>query len=396
MPHPRIKIVILGGGFGGIKAALELADSPKFDITLISDKDSFRYYPALYRSATGSKMSASSIPLSEIFKDKNVGLVKDSVAQLSRDKKEVKTKSGKNYKYDYLVVALGVITNYFGIKGLKEYSYGIKSQEEARELREHIHKQLVDEGKPDLNYVVIGGGPTGVELAGALPSYIEHVMKQHNLKHQKLHIDLVEAAPRLLPRMDKHYSQAVTKRLRKLGIKLYLNKTVQAETAEELVVSDHEIQSHTVVWTAGVTNHPLLKKAHFGLDGHGKVVVNEYLESEPNVFVIGDNASSPFSGMAQTALYDAAFVTENIKLLTSGKRMEKYKPRKPAYVTPVGPGWAAVQYRQIHIYGRLGWLMRSAADFLGYHDYEPWWTASRHWVAEAQQETSCPVCRTGV
>ncbi len=388
-----MKVVIVGGGFGGIKTSLELSDDSNFDVTLISDQDNFRYYPTLFRAATGNKMSSASIPLSEVLSGKNVELVIDQILQLSRDKKEVRTKTGKNYKYDYLVVALGVVTNYFGIKGLKEYSYGIKSQAEAKELREHIHNLIVDEGKPDSNYIIIGGGPTGVELAGALPSYIEHIMKRHNLGHHKLHIDLVEAAPRLLPRMDKHYSHAINKRLRKLGVKLYLKQTVQAETAEELMVSDHPIASHSVIWTAGVTNHPFLKKAKFALDEHGKVVVNEYLESEPNIFIIGDNASTLYSGMAQTALYDASFVAENLKLLTGGKRMNKYKPKKPAYVTPVGPGWAAVQYRQLHIYGWLGWLMRSAADFLGYHDYEPWWRASEHWMAGAQQETSCPVCK---
>lgn len=393
MAIQKIKVVILGGGFGGIKTALELVDDDKLDVTLISESENFRYYPTLFRAATGSKMSAASIPLQEIFEGKDIELVKAKVGDLSRHGKHVKLSSGKSYKYDYLVVALGVVTNYFGIKGLKEYSYGIKTQEEANELRGHIHKLLVDEGKPDSNYVVIGGGPTGVELAGALPAYIKHVMKRHKIQSHKLHIDLVEAAPKLVPRMDKYYSEAISKRLRKLGVKLYLNQAVQAATAEELMVSGHPIESHTVIWTAGVTNHPFLKNSRFALDEHGKVIVNEYLESEPSIFVIGDNAATTYSGMAQTALYDASFVSHNLKLLTRGKRLERYKPKKPVYVTPVGPKWAAVQYRQIHIYGWLGWFMRSAADFLGYHDYEPWWRASKHWLAESQYELDCPVCK---
>lgn len=393
MPHPKMKAVIVGAGFGGIKTALELSNNRHFSVTLISDSENFRYYPTLFKAATGNKMAAASIPLTEIFDGRNVGIVKDSMSELVRDKKQIKTKSGKVYKYDYLIVALGVVTNYFGIKGLKEYSYGIKTQDEANELRQHIHKLLVDEGKPDSNYVVIGGGPTGVELAGALPAYIRHIMRSHKIKNHKLHIDLVEAAPKLLPRMDKYYSRAVTKRLRKLGVKLFLNQTVQAATAEELMVSDHPIESHTVIWTAGVTNHPFLKKAKFTLDDHGKVAVNEYLESEPNIFVIGDNASTPFSGMAQTALHNAAFVAHNLKLLVRGHRMERYKPKNPFYVTPVGPQWAAVQYRQFHIYGWLGWMMRTAADFMGYRDYEPWWKASAHWIDEMQNEAACPVCK---
>jgi NADH dehydrogenase FAD-containing subunit len=96
--------------------------------------------------------------------------------------------------------------------------------------------------------------------------------------------------------------------------------------------------------------------------------------------------------MAQTALYDAKFIADNLRRQSSGRRQVPYKPKKPIYVTPAGPGWAAVLWNNIHIYGWLGWLLRSAADFAGYHDYEPWWTASQHWLAEYETESACPVC----
>jgi NADH dehydrogenase len=290
------------------------------------------------------------------------------------------------------VAALGVVTNYFGIKGLKEYSYGIKSQAEAMELRDHIHKLLLNDGKPDQNYVVIGGGPTGVELAAALPAYIKHIMRMHKLKDKKLHIELVEAAPRLMPRMPRDYSKAVARRLRQLGITLYLNEAVQAETVDSLTIGDHSIKSHTVAWTAGVTNHPFFDDNKFSFGEHGKVKVDEYLLAEEYIFVIGDNADTMYSGMAQTALYDAKFVAQNLKRETAGHRRKAYKPKKPIYVTPVGPNWAAVLWNKVHIYGWSGWMMRSAADFLGYKDYEPWWPASKHWMAEYQEEETCPVC----
>jgi NADH dehydrogenase len=389
MADNKTRVLILGGGFAGIKAALELSDDSKFSISLISDQPNFRYYPTLYRAATGGSLKASSIPLTEIFKDKDVRVINDSVKAVDRAKRKLVGKS-KDYSYDILIIALGVVTNYFGIKGLQKYSYGIKSQDEAQELRDHVHKILLDEGKPDINYIVIGGGPTGVELAGALPAYIKHVMKQHRLKDKKLHIDLVEAAPRLMPRMPKSYSKAVQSRLRRLGIKLLLNQAVQAETADSLMVSGHSIASHTVVWTAGVTNHPFFSANEFGLTDHGKVKVDQYLQAEPDIYVIGDNADTPFSGMAQTALYDARFLAANLKR----HKLKAYKPKKPIYVTPVGPRWAAVQWGQTHIYGWLGWLLRSAADWVGYHDYEPWWTASKHWLAEYQDVDACPVCAT--
>lgn len=381
----------MGGGFAGIKAALELSGQPGFTISLISDHDDFRYYPTLYHYATGGNVAASSIPLSEIFESKPVDLIVDSVKKLERESKHIHGSKG-SYKYDILIVALGVVTNYFGIDGLEKYAYGIKSQKDAKRLRDHIHEQLLDDGKPDLNYVVIGGGPTGVELAGALPAYIKHVMKMHRIKPRKLHIDLVEAAPRLMPRMPRDYSKALARRLRRLGVTLYLKEAVQAASADGLKLSDHAIDSHTVVWTAGVTNHPFFSANGFDMSDHGKAHVDQHLMAEAGIFVIGDNAETPYSGMAQTALYDAKYLAQNLARQQSGKRMRSYIPKKPIYVTPVGTGWAAVLWNNIHLYGWLGWVMRSAADFVGYHDYEPWWKASKHWMAEMQEAKDCPTC----
>jgi NADH dehydrogenase len=391
MTKKQTEVLIAGGGFAGIKAALDLSGHDQFSVSLVSEQDNFRYYPTLYHAATGGRVTAAQIPLTEIFKDKPVRIIRDSLQSVDREAKKASGKAG-DYPYDVIVLALGVVTNYFGIKGLEKYSYGIKSIEDAGELRDHIHKVLMDEGKPDQNYVVIGGGPTGVELAGALPGYIRHVMKMHGIPSKKLHIDLVEAAPRLMPRMPKDYSKAVARRLRRLGIKLYLNEAVQAETADGLVLKDHSIDSHTVVWTAGVTNHPFFDKNKFAFGEHGKVAVDDFLQAETDVFVIGDNAETLYSGMAQTALHDAKFVSSNLIRHSQGKRMRRYRPKKPVYVTPAGPGWAAVLWRGVHIYGWLGWALRSAADFVGYHDYDPWWTASRHWIAEYQTEDNCPVC----
>ncbi len=385
------KIVIVGGGFAGIKTALELSKNNNFDVTLISDQPNFRYYPTLYRAATGGKLAASSIPLTEIFKSKGVALVQDKIEKIDRKGKTVKGKS-KKYSYDVLVLALGVITNYFGIKGLKEYAFGIKTIEEAHELRDQIHKHLVDDKKPDLNYVVIGGGPTGVELAGALPIYVNHIMQRHGLKNSRINVDLVEAAPRLMPRMPKPYSAAIAKRLKKLGVKLYLGETVLAETADSLKVSGRTLQSHTVAWTAGVTNNPFFSENKFQLTDRGKVVVDEFLATEDDIYVIGDNADTPYSGMAQTAVHNGTFLAENLIRLNEGKKPKSYKAVEPAYATPVGPGWAAMLWHKMHTYGWLGWVLRSAADFVAYHDMEPIWEASQHWLAETGEEKTCLIC----
>ncbi len=387
------KVVIVGGGFGGIKAALELAGNPAFEVTLISDEPNFRYYPALYRTAIGGKSRAAAIPLTEVFKGKGIRLVTDRIERLDRTKKRVHGNSGHHYAYDVLILALGVITNYYDIKGLAEHAFGIKTLEDAQALRDHLHRQLLKDHAPDLNYVVVGGGPTGVELAGELPAYLRHIMHRHGLPHRAVHVKLVEAEGRLTPRMPKSYSRVIARRLRRLGVQLLLNQAVKGETADELRLSGRRLDSHTVVWTAGVTNHPFFKANKFSLNDHGRVEVDQYLEAEPHIYVLGDNAATAYSGMAQTALRDGVFVAANLQAAAAGRQPRPYRPKKPVYVTPVGPGWAAVLWRHLEFYGRWGWLLRKAADFIAYHDYQPWWQAGQLMIAAAEHEESCPLCR---
>lgn len=386
------RVVIVGGGFGGVKTALELADDPRFHITLITDHLDFRYYPTLYRTATGGSKRISSIPLREIFAGKRVHLLQDEVVGIDRQARTVKTKIGHTVGYEAVVIGLGVRTNYFHIEGLPELSYGIKSVANAEALKAHLHQQLVADHKPDLNYVVIGGGPTGIELAGELPAYLKYITKQHGMPRRAIHVDLIEAAPRLLPRMPKDLSKRVARRLRKLGVRLYLSTTVQAQTADALMVGDKPIRSHTVIWTAGVANHPFFTEQAFQLAKNGKVRVDQYLQTETGIYVIGDNADTPFSGMAQTALYDGAFVAKNLKRLANKEEARPYVAKKPIYVFPAGPGWAAVLWGRIRIYGRLGWILRSLADLLAYHDYQPWRLASKLWIASGDTEETCPTC----
>jgi NADH dehydrogenase len=295
-----------------------------------------------------------------------------------------------------LVVALGSITNYFGIEGLAEYSYGIKSIDEAERLKAHLHKLMFNERKPDLNYVIVGGGPTGIELAGALPHYLRRIMKQHGIKHHKINIELIEASPRLLPRMPKDLSAAVARQLRRQGIKLHLSQRVEAQTADGLIINGRPIKSHTVVWTAGMSSSPFLQENNFTLE-HGKIVVDEFLraknEPDENIYVIGDNALTEYSGMAQTALHDAVFLADNLRRLAEGHVPKVYRPKRPIYVYPAGEHWAAVLWSGVRIYGWLGWALREAADWVGYHDVEPWWKASKIFLAEAEGEDSCPLCR---
>jgi NADH dehydrogenase len=386
------RVVIIGGGFGGVKAALELANDERFAITLISDDPELRYYPTLYHTATGGKRANSSIPLKMIFANKPIEIVQGSASQLDRKAKTITTLEGQTYPFDSLIIGVGVITNYFGIPGLQDLSFSIKSQAEVARFKAHLHQQLMSEHKPDLNYVIVGAGPTGIELAGALPGYLHQIMKNHGIGHRAIHIDLIEAGPRLLPRLPKDTSKAVKKQLTKLGIKLYLGSVVQGETADELTVSGKPIRSHTVVWTAGVTNHPFFTDNHFVTMARGKVAVDTYLQTEENIFVIGDNANTPYSGLAQTALRDGVFVAKNLKRRASHKAFKSYTAKPVITVIPAGPHWAAVVWGNVRLYGWIGWALREAADLLGFHDLEPWNDATKQWSTEFSEEDDCIIC----
>lgn len=386
------KILIVGGGFGGVKAALKLSEFEKFKVTLISEDDSLRYYPTLYHTATGGKRANSSIPLNRIFAGKNVEIIKGFAKSVDRKDKQIITSNGNAYIYDTLILSLGVVTNYFGIPGLDKYSYSIKSQAEVEKFKQHLHKQLLDDKKPDLNYVIVGAGPTGIELAGALPDYLKRIMRNHEIRNRSVHVDLIEAMPRLLPRMPKITSRAVKRRLRKLGINLYIGKAVQGQSVDELTVDGKPIRSHTVIWTAGVTNNPFFKENNFTLTSKGKVSVDTYLQTEDNIFVLGDNANTPWSGMAQTALYDGKFVAKNLILRSKNKSMKSYIAKQPATVIPAGPHWAAVNWGFLKVNGKIGWFLREMADLSGFHYFEPWPRAVKQFLTEFDEQESCPIC----
>jgi NADH dehydrogenase len=387
------RIVVVGGGFGGIKTALELAKHPNlFEVTLVSERPDFWYFPTLYHTATGGARAQSSIDIKHLLKGQPVKFVQAKVEALNRETKTLALAGGNSLPYDRLVMALGVVTNYFGIPGLPEFSYGIKSIAEAEELKRHLHQQIVDEGKPDLNYVVVGGGPTGIELAGSLGEYIKFIMRQHGIPERTIHIDLVENAPHLMSRMPRAVGRAIERRLRSLGVKLYLGKAVQGETADELNVAGKPIRSHTVVWTAGQANNPFFTNNAFALSPRKKVVVDEFLRAEKDIFVVGDNAETMYSGMAQTAIYDAEFVAHNLVKDAENEPKLAYRPKKPVYVIPAGPRWAAVEWGRFHFYGLIGWFLREAGDFVAFTDIEPVPDAALQWAHVLQDQHLCDIC----
>ncbi len=382
----NLNVTVVGGGFGGIKTALELARDRTNRITLISDKDYFQYYPALFSTATGHDSKESFVPLTDIFESHpNVTLVHDTIVTI--DASAHLLKGENSYHYEKAVLALGSVTTYFGIEGLNVYSYGIKSQDEIRALQAHLWKEMSDGTDDEKHYVIIGAGPTGVELAGALGQYVLKLRQQFGIRKKRVSINLIEAAPRVLPRLSEHSSAVAHKQLKRLGVNVELNKKVERQTADALVVNGKPLMTQTVIWTSGVANAPFFKanETEFVLNERGKVKVDEFMRSSDDVYVIGDNADTPYAGLAQTALHDAQFIAKHMK-----GNETTYTTVAPPCVVPIGHNWALFEWGRVRFHGWAGGIMRSLADMLGYHDVLPIGWAMKAWKAQRKTQLRVP------
>ncbi|MBI2099977.1 MAG: FAD-dependent oxidoreductase [Candidatus Vogelbacteria bacterium] len=394
------KVVIVGGGFGGIQAALDLSVRRSFDleIVLVSDKPHFEYYPALYRVVAGHSALESCIPLEEIFAGKPVKIVEDRIVAVDLQNKTVQGKRGFRDHFDYLILALGSEAAYFNIPGLAELSFGLKSTYEALQLRKHLELVVAEYAKVEPQnraglgqIVVVGGGPAGVELAGELALHTKVLTQKYQLATNPITLDLFEAAPRLLPMLPPAVSQKVEARLHALGVNIFLNRTLMKEEVDEVFLKDMQLKAKTVIWTAGVKPNDFFRKiSGLTFDKSGRVIVNDHLQviNFPDVFVIGDGAATPYTGLAQTAIDHAHHVAEFI----GTHRTPSYKSKKPAISIPVGAGWAVTIVGGFTFYGRAGWWLRRAADLRYFLSILPLAQTLKVFRAGDQLAQSCPIC----
>lgn len=398
----RKHVVIIGGGWGGIALARKLKKIPKdkIRITLVSSESHFKYSPAMYRVAVGYREKDTIIPISELVSDiPSLTFKKGKAGHIDRAKRIVKLHSGAELHYDYLVISSGAVTNYFNIPGIKEMSYGIKSLRQLREFKAHLHSVITAPRNIEKNIVIIGGGPTGVELSAALAGYVNKIMRRHGIKRRSVNIELIHATKRLIPQSSEKSSRIVLKRLRELGVIVHLNSMVEKETDDSLVYNGKKIFTHTVIWTAGTSNNTLFTehRNHFPVNPQGRVVVDDHLRVDNRCFVIGDNAATPFSGLAYTAVNDAKFVAKELEQRLQGRLMTKpYRPKYPKTAIPVGKRWAVFQYKNLIIYGLSGWFIRLAADLVGFIDIAGFIKGSKMWLGSVRKEEKCSVCKTAI
>lgn len=395
-------VVIVGGGWAGLSLVRKLKKIPtnKIRITLISDTPNFLFNAALYRVATGYREREAILPISELTNDiPNLKFTKGHLKSIDKDKKTLKLDDGTTIHYDYVVLAIGSVTNYFRIPGLKELSYSIKSPRELHRFKAKLHQHLLDKNTIEKNYVIVGGGPTGVELAASLVTYLKQIHKRHGLNKKPIHVDLLEASNKLLPIGNLKASEIALERLRKLGVRVHLNAKVESENEGSLVYNGKIIPTRTVIWTAGTTNHPFFfnNQNDFALNERGKVIVDNHLRVDSGVYVIGDNANTPYSGLAITAIHNAKYVAKEIKKqLSSRNSNAKYVPAAPMTVIPIGPHWAIFQYKKYVFSGYLAGFMRLIADLIGYIDIAGFKRGFKYWLNSRVREENCHVCKLAI
>ncbi len=388
-------VVIAGGGFAGVRLARKLRKHKDIHVSLINSSPDFRYYPAMYRAATGFKMGSARLPLEWMLLDApRANLIIDEVSGLDPQQKVITTVSGQAYTYDYAVFSLGSVTTYFNIEGIHEHSFGMKTPDEIIRLRAHLHEKVTSNAEADENYVIVGAGPTGVELAGGLGAHVKRIAKRHRMSRHHVKVWLVEAGPRILPQISERAARKVQHRLEKLGVTILTGTTVTRETVHTLNTSHGTIRSHTVIWTAGTANNPFFSQhpQNFELNKRGRVVVNKHLQTHDGVYVIGDNAATPHSGLAYTAVHHGNFVARDIAARMRGSKRPKKFESEPIVVIPVDNNWSVLQYRKFHIAGRLVSLVRRAADYIGYMDILGPIKAFTIWSNTEHTENSCQIC----
>jgi NADH dehydrogenase len=371
-PH----IVILGAGFAGLQLARRLKNED-VEITLIDHYNFHQFQPLFYQVATGRlEPSSISFPLRKVFqKKRNVHVRLANVTGVDTASKQVTTDVGI-FNYDNLVIATGCTTNYFGNKQIEQFAFPMKSTTEALTLRNRILMNFEEalSATPDtlpaiMNIVVVGGGPTGVELSGSLAELKTNILPADypDMDFSALNIYLVEAGPATLGPMSKASQQKSQQYLEKMGVTIRLNTQVKEYDGKQVTLGDGStIPTHTLIWAAGVTgNVPTGFPADKLVRGN-RIKVDAYnrVEGLENIFAIGDIAymeTAEFPKghpqLANVAIAQAKNTVKNIENIVNQKPLVPFKYKSPGTMATVGKRKAVVDLPFMSFQGRIAWLV---------------------------------------
>jgi len=373
-------VVIVGGGFGGLAAAKALRRAP-VNVLLIDRSNHHVFQPLLYQVAT-SVLAPGQIasPLRGLLADQeNTSVMLGNVTGIDSATRHVIVdagdREGLRVAYDYLVLATGATHSYFGHSEFAHFAPGLKSLADAESLRNHILRAFeeaeAEEGperrKALMTFVMVGAGPTGVEMASAIAVMVRTTLRKNfrRIDPKSAHIILVDMGKRPLGTFAESLSEAARLRLLQLGVDVRLEKAVQTIDAEGAVVGDERIPSKTVIWTAGVAPSPAGKWLGSDVDRAGRVRIRQDLtvQDHPEIFVIGDTASldqdgRPLPGVAQVAMQQGRYAGKSIfRRVTEKSPLPPFRYFDKGNLAVVGKNFAVLQSGRVRISGFFAWLV---------------------------------------
>lgn len=369
------KVVIIGGGFGGLQAAKELAGEP-VEVALIDRKNHHTFQPLLYQVAT-AVLSPGEIasPIRRILhRAKNVEVILGEAVDFDLEKNLVKMYDGSEIAFDYLIVAAGARHSYFGHDNWEKFAPGLKTLEDAVEIRRRVllafelaeREAYLTGVKKHLNFIVVGGGATGVEVAGAIAGIARQALaKDFNLiDTRRALVQLFEGGDRILNAFSPELSEHAKKDLEEMGVEVYLKSFVTDVEDGRVKVGDKWINCDVVVWATGVAASSLGKKLGAETDKAGRVFVNRDLSfpERKNVFVIGDMVNllqedgKPVPGVAPAAIQMAQTAAANILRDLKGKAREDFKYFDKGSMATIGRNKAIAEIGKIKLTGFIAWL----------------------------------------
>ncbi|KZE67709.1 NADH dehydrogenase [Fictibacillus phosphorivorans] len=373
------KILILGGGYGGIMSAVRLQKelgSDEAEITLVN-KHNYHYQTTwLHENAAGTlHHDKTRIMIDNIIDMNKVNFVQDTVKEIKKDEKRVLLEN-QELTYDYLIIALGSDPETFGIQGLKENAFSIRSINSVRKIREHIDYSFArynNEGQPDelITIVVGGAGFTGIEFVGELADRVPELCREYDIPREKVRIVNIEAAPTVLPGFDEELVEYAINNLERRGIEFLVNTPIKECNTDGVVLANgEEIKASTIVWTGGVRGNHLVEEAGFEtMRGRVKVDKDLRMPGFDYIFVAGDcaliideEANRPYPPTAQIAIQQAYTIGRNIKALMNGGKLEEFKPDIKGTVASLGKGEAIGKVGNKKLFGATASAMKKVID----------------------------------
>lgn len=366
MAKPRV--VILGAGFGGLTAAKALVG--RAHVTLVDRHNFQTFLPLLYQVATaGLAADHVAYPIRGALRKTDIAFRMGSPISIDHRNKAVKLDSSEVLEFDHLIVALGSATTDFGVKGVNEYALGMKSVAEAVNIRAEVMRRFEDlcrfEDETRLSVSIIGGGPTGVEMAGAMAELVRGPLTLDQ-KHAAAHIDiyLIEAGPRLLPSFSPSLSARTQADLEKLGVKVLVNTAVQEIQPRKILLKNGEVvPSEVTVWAAGVRGEPTASRLNLPITST-RIDIEPWLQVKnyPHIWAIGDiagakNDAGRFLPMvAPVALQQGKWVAQQIMRVTSDKDPLKFVYKDKGSMATIGRHKAVVEVKKLRLVGATAWF----------------------------------------